>query len=87
MQILFSESVELNTLAGNCSVTAWPRPPINDTTVHANDGCELKTLSVRFIDAYTTAVFFTIYVNSSCDRVICLAPSIQEPRAINIRKS
>ena len=86
MQILLSESVKLNKVAGNCSVTAWPRPSINDITIHANDGCKVITLSVHFIDDYTTEVSFTIYANSSCDRVFCLAPSKQEERAIDICK-
>lgn len=66
MTILFPESGWLNTVEfGSCSATGWPRP---DLRVFTNDGdrCEIKTLSVRYIDTYTTAVFFRIYVNSSC---------------------
>lgn len=85
MQIIFSESTPLNTMEyGICYISTWPRSSVKVVT--NDDGCKIKTLSVRFIDDYTTAVFFTIYVNSSCDRVICLAPSKQEDKVINICK-
>ena len=88
MQIIFSESVSLDTVEyGSCYVSKWPRPPIDSVAVTTNNGnCKIKTLSVRFIDAYTTAVFFMIQVNSFCNRVTCFEPSRQEDRAINICK-
>ena len=87
MQILFSESVSLNTIEyGICYVSTWPRLSMDSVQVTTNgSGCKIKTLSVRFTDRYTTAVFFTIYINSFCDRVICSALLTQE-RAINICK-
>ena len=77
MTILFSESAQLYAEEfGVCSTTAWPRPPEDNTIVIANEkSCKIKTLSVRYIDTYTTAVLFTIYVNDSCTYIICLAPS------------
>ena len=86
MEILFSDSTKLSKVAGNCTVTSWPRTPINDTSLHANDGCKIETLSVSFIDDYTTAVFFVVYVNTTCNRVMCLAPSKQAERAMDICK-
>ena len=88
MTILFPESAKLYAEEfGACSATAWPRPPEDKTTVFTNEeSCKIETLSVRYIDTYTTAVLFTIYVSGSCRYIICLAPSKKEKKSINISK-
>ena len=88
MTILFPQSAQLYAKEfGVCSATAWPRPLEDNIMVIANEeSCKIETLSVRYIDAYTTAVLFTIYVNDSCTYIICLAPSKQEKKSINISK-
>ena len=88
MEIIFSESIPLNSKEyGICYVSTWPRWAKSSVKVVTNDpGCKIETLSDRFINEYTTAVFFVIYVNSSCDHVTCFAPLGQEERPINICK-
>ena len=88
MRIQFPESPRQNTEEfGSCSVSAWPRPPENETIVYSsNAGCAIKMLSVRHTDIYTTVVFFTMYANSSCRSIICSAPSKQKEKYINTRK-
>ena len=86
MIILFTERAQQHAKEyGICSATAWPRPPEDNLTVFTNDeSCKIETLSVRYIDTYTTAVFFRIHVNSSCMNIICLTPSKQKMKSITI---
>ena len=86
MTILFTERPQQYAEEyGICSATAWPRPPEDDLTVVTNEeSCKIETLSIRYIDTYTTAVFFIIHVNSSCMDIICLSSSKQENKSITI---
>ena len=85
MQITFPVSPRQNTEEyGSCIVSAWPRPPENETTVYSSDtSCAIKILSVRHTDTYTTAVYFKMYANSSCRSIFCDAPSKQRKKSIN----
>ena len=85
MTILFTERAQQHAEEfGICSATVWPRLPQDNIMVSTNqESCKIKTLSVRYIDTYTTAVFFSVFVNSSCRYIICLAPTEQEKKHIN----
>ena len=46
-ELQIPESAQLNTLEyGSCSVSTWPRPPINSVKVYTkSDSCKVETLS------------------------------------------
>ena len=86
IQIVFSESIQMNTeVFGTCIVSTWPRL-LNVHLATNSTGCEIKTLSVSYTDTYTTAKFFKIHINSSCEHasISCLTSSKEDHKYINI---
>ena len=79
MTILFTERAQQYAEEFEiCSATVWPRLPQDNIMVSTNqESCKIKMLSVRYIDTYTTAVFFSVYVNSSCRYIIIMLGTIK----------
>ena len=74
VKMVFPNHVDNNVQeAGVCLVKAWPPLISNyDMDVSTDNNCPITKGSIKIIDMYSTAIFFTLdNINSSCRRVSC----------------
>ena len=74
VKLVFPNHVDNNVQeTGVCLVKAWPLLTTNyEMDVSTDHNCPITKGSIKHIDMYSTAIFFTLdNINSFCQRVSC----------------